>query len=369
MKRGETPDAPITGPPDLGLRRRFFSIPTLVAYLVAIGVLAITASQVFDVDWAEMWRGVRETDPVKYLFAFLLYYLSFWFRGFRWTLIAKAAELDEQPGVRIPSPLTAAAIILMGWFANAVAFARLGDAYRGWAFARESGARFSSSLGTVLGERVQDMAVVLVLLLIAAAGLAATSGTTVPGWVIAVAIVLVASLLSLLVGMRVFGLRLANRLPVRMQAAYASFQTGALAGMRPRHLPLQVTLGAIAWLLETARLFLVAQAVPLEVGVEISIWAAMFAALASAMLSTIPTPGGLGFVESGLAGVLILFGLRTEDALALTLVDRSISWFSIIVIGGVLFFAWQIFRTGRHSRGSVPAIRAEPGGGVEGDGQ
>ena len=95
----------------------------------------------------------------------------------------------------------------------------------------------------------------------------------------------------------------------------------------------------------------------------------MFAALAGAMLSTLLTPGGLGFVEIGLVGVLKILGLGDTAAFTLMVVDRSISLISIIVIGGALFFAWQIFRTGRHPQGSVPAMRAESGGGVEGDGQ
>jgi uncharacterized membrane protein YbhN (UPF0104 family) len=62
------------------------------------------------------------------------------------------------------------------------------------------------------------------------------------------------------------------------------------------------------------------------------------------MLTTIPTPGGFGFVEGGLTGVLILMGLSDTDAFALAIVDRSISWISIIVIGGALFVLWQLFR-------------------------
>ncbi len=342
-------------PPELRLRRRFFSVPTLIAYVVAIGVLALTLSRVFDIDWSETWDLVRSTDPLMYVFALLVYYLSFWFRGARWVLLAKSAELDAEPGVRLPSPHMAAVMILMGWFANSVAFMRLGDAYRALAFARESGAGFAATLGTVFGERAQDMAVVLALLLLAAGIIATTGRYDVSGWVVLAAILLVAAILALLITMRIFGLRVARRLPARLQSAYAGFQSGALAGFRPRNLPLQLLLGAIAWMLESLRLYLVARGI----GLDIDMSAAMFVALSGAMLSTIPTPGGLGFVESGLTGVLLLLGLSDNDALALILVDRSITWISIIVIGGAVFFAWQVVKSGRQLPEGAPG--AAPG--------
>jgi uncharacterized membrane protein YbhN (UPF0104 family) len=58
-------------------------------------------------------------------------------------------------------------------------------------------------------------------------------------------------------------------------------------------------------------------------------------------------------VEGGLTGVLIFLGLGDTQALTLTIVDRSISWISIIVIGGTLFLTWQTLtaRRGRSGNG------------------
>ncbi len=326
--------------PDLALKKRFFSVPTLIGYAVAIGVLAFTASRIFNIDWSETWDLVKSTNPWWYLLALILYYISFWFRGWRWNLIVKTAQLDQEPGVKMPSIMASSAIILMGWFANSVAFLRLGDAYRSYAFSKESGTRFSAVLGTVLGERVQDMFAVLVLLLIASVGLIFAETADAPIWVIIAALLLVGALFALLITMRLFGRQLATRLPERFLSSYENFHSGALASFHPRHIPAQLTLGTVGWGLETARLFFVAEGMGIEVGIAV----ALFAALASAMLTTIPTPGGFGFVEGGLTGVLILMGLSDTDAFALAIVDRSISWISIIVIGGLLFVLWQIFR-------------------------
>jgi hypothetical protein len=64
---------------------------------------------------------------------------------------------------------------------------------------------------------------------------------------------------------------------------------------------------------------------------------------------------------------LIFLGLGDTQALTLTIVDRSISWISIIVIGGTLFVSWQTFVVRRCERGNgQPLIgSAEDAGGSE----
>ncbi|MFW6175083.1 MAG: lysylphosphatidylglycerol synthase transmembrane domain-containing protein [Chloroflexota bacterium] len=344
-------------PPDLRLVSRVFSWKTLAATAVAVVVLAMAALRVFDIDWDEMWAKVRTVDLRAYLAALVLYYLSFWTRGIRWRLIARTARLDHEDGVTLPSSLKMGAIILMGWFANGVAFLRLGDAYRGFALHRESGASFASCLGTVVAERVQDMAAVLILLLVGAVGLLATGEVALPPVVLGAAVGLVMALVAAMVVMRLFGLRIAAKLPGRAQAIYGRFHAGTLGSFKAGALPPQLALGITGWLLEIGRFYFVAEGL----GIEIGFFVVLSAALANAMLTTIPTPGGFGFVEGGLTGVLILLGESHTDAFTLTLVDRSISWVSIIIIGGTLFFIWQAVKARNVARraGAVAAPAPE----------
>ncbi|MBI4220184.1 MAG: flippase-like domain-containing protein [Chloroflexi bacterium] len=334
---------------ELSLRRKVFSLPTCIAILVAVVVLGLVAWRFFDVDWTSLRGQVLSMNPLKYGLALCLYYLSFWFRGMRWRLIAKTAGIGRTEGTKLPSTPTSALIILMGWFANSVAFLRLGDAYRAYGFGRESGASFSASLGTVVAERVQDMAAILVVLLGATLALAYTHEVTAPGVVVAVSFLLLGVLVAALAVLRFAGERLSARLPGRLRAPYLKFRAGTLQSFRPRDLPLQLSLGVCGWVLEVARLYFVSEAI----GVDLSFTVAAFAALANAMLSTIPTPGGFGFVEGGLAGVLVLLGLSHTNAFAVTLVDRSISWISVIVFGGLTFFLWHTVRN-RTNRQTPP---------------
>jgi uncharacterized membrane protein YbhN (UPF0104 family) len=50
------------------------------------------------------------------------------------------------------------------------------------------------------------------------------------------------------------------------------------------------------------------------------------------------TPAGIGFVESGVVGLLTLvYGIPQTEALAITLVDRAVSVLSIIVLGSIFY--------------------------------
>jgi uncharacterized protein (TIRG00374 family) len=75
------------------------------------------------------------------------------------------------------------------------------------------------------------------------------------------------------------------------------------------------------------------------------------------LLAQIPlTPGGLGFVEAGLTGMLTLAGVPGSDAFAATLMYRLLSYWLTIPVGGV---AYLLFRRRYPSRS--PADPADTG--------
>ena len=111
-----------------------------------------------------------------------------------------------------------------------------------------------------------------------------------------------------------------------------------------RNIPLLFLLGIMCWLAEMGRLIFVLK----DLNIQLSTGMMIFAPMANGLLSTIPiTPGGLGIVETGLTGLLILELVR-EKAIAVALIDRSISYGSVLVTGGIIFTARQI-RSARKS--------------------
>ena len=332
--------------------RRVFSVPTLLSVGFGLAIIGFLLWRVLDFEWDEFIQHLTGINWWLFVLAGALYYVSFWFRGSRWQLIYSAvAQRSEDPQIRGSKPpgvTTMAALIISGWFINSVMFFRIGDAYRGWALADRTSSDMPTALGTVFAERVQDMVVVLLLVVISAVWALLVDGFAASGAivdvaviVIAVASVLVLVLLLILYLMRAAGERLAGFIPSRFRDQYLHFQDGALNSFRGGRMPSQIALGMLGWLMEVARFYFVAQAMGLDMAMSI----AMFAALANAIMTTIPVPGGLGFVETALITVLLLTGLSHTDSFTLTVLDRAISWLSIVAVGGIVFLAMTVKRS------------------------
>ena len=104
-------------------------------------------------------------------------------------------------------------------------------------------------------------------------------------------------------------------------------------------------LTVLIWATEGMRLWLVIQALGLP-GVSMGISGAFFVAFIGSLLTAVPlSPAGLGTVELGVVGVLTLaYGLPTQEATTIVLVDRLISVFSIILIGSIVYLVSPIRR-------------------------
>ena len=329
---------------ETSIKRRVFSAPTLVSFGVAAGFILFLATR-FDLDWSETWSAIRGINPWLYLVGVLLYYLSFIFRGARWRILATNAATGDNP--KIPSAPRAAQLIIIGWFVNSVTWLRLGDAYRAYAFAEDTESSFSWSLGTLLAERVMDMVIVAAVLVIAAVALTAGSGHAMSGYIVAAALAMATGIVAVTLLMKIYGERAARWLPGRVKSAYERFRQGALGSFG--QLPAVMALGVAGWIFEMGRLYMVL----LALGLDTSLALIPVVALGHAVLSTVPTPGGVGAVEPGVTG-LLLIELSQPEAAAATIVDRSITYLSIIAVGGALFLLRQALR----ARGAVSGERA-----------
>ncbi len=94
--------------------------------------------------------------------------------------------------------------------------------------------------------------------------------------------------------------------------------------------------GFIIWVSEGLRLWLVC----IALGADITFAMAVFVALMASLLTALPfTPAGLGVVEGGMTVILTsaVIGVAPDMALAITLLDRVIGYWSIIAVGLVLY--------------------------------
>ena len=316
------------------LKRRLFSPTALLSVVIAVAAMALAATQ-FNHDWGATWESIRSMNPWLYATGFVLYYASFWFRGLRWRILARNAGIGSAPGERVPSAWESARLIIIGWFINAISWLRIGDAYRAYGFAHDSRSSFSKSLGTMLAERALDMATILAIVAVTAVLLTTTHRSPITAYLLVAAVVMALGLTIMLIVMRLYGVRLARLLPRRLEKSYQHFHEGTLGSFK--NLPALLMLGLLGWALEITRLYFVIQALDLSISLPLVI----LVAFGHAILSIVPTPGGVGAVEPGVTGLLMI-SLARPDAVAVTLLDRSITYVSVIVFGVLVFGLRQV---------------------------
>jgi uncharacterized protein (TIRG00374 family) len=320
-------------PTRIPLKKRFFNVSTLLSFAIALALLVFLIFRL-DVDLSATWARIKAVNPFIYALAFLVYYSSFPLRAWRWKLLLVNAGFEASS---LPTLRRLTSILLINFFANCILPARLGDVYRPYMLKEDSGVSYPKALGTVLAERVLDLATVLLLLMISGVGLWRQGGPFLA--VLAIGLAVVGLLVLLLGGMGRFGSRLSRFLPARIRSLYLPFQEGTLGSFR-QLLPVGLQ-GMGIWLLEAGRLYLVA----LALGIHADPFLLLFAAQAVALIVAVPaTPAGLGLVEGGVAGVLNKGGLPWDVAWSVSLVDRTISFLSLIAVGLVIFALRQVSR-------------------------
>lgn len=329
---------------DVSLGRRIFNLRTIVSLLIGVVILGFGLSRL-QVNLADTIRVIRSADWRLMVAALVVYYTVFLFRALRW----RGMLLNTgTPPAMVPSVGRLAEIIYLSWFANSVVPAKLGDIYRAYLLRRRSAISFSKAGGTIVAERLVDLAVLLVLL--GVSGLLSFHGKLPPTIMtvleVSSAVVLVAGVG--LLAMRQLDGTVRRFVPRRFERIYAHFHEGVLGSFGGYDWLVGLTV--LSWLAEAGRLFLVTRAVGLVLspGVLINALMIVFIALGAALLTAPPgTPAGVGYVEASIAYAFTLLGASPAVALSVALLDRSISFLSLIAGGAVVYVLSQ-----RHEVGS-----------------
>src|SRR5438270_1945372 len=309
------------------LKDRFFDIRTLISFAILAFVLFFVLTHV-QLDYRESLRAISQTNPLLYGLAFIAFYFSFVVRAVRWEVLLRNTGEQTHFGELFH-------IVILAWFANCVLPAKMGDFYRAYLLRQQTDVSGSKGLGTIFSERALDFLVLMSLLVVS--GLisfrASVPERFLPAFVVGLAIA--GGLIGGLLVIRYSEGRLSRYLPERLRERATRFKHGLLSAFAGR-LPFLLGLTVLVWLAESTRLYLVVQALPLHL--SLSLAQIVFIALVASLLTTIPAlPGGLVLVEGGIIAVLVFFGLTASQAFTVAILDRLISYWSLIAVGFVVF--------------------------------
>ncbi len=336
----------------LALGKRLLNWRTLVPLVIVLALLAYFAQKA-NINPQKTWASIRSANMLFFAAAFVVYYLSFPIRAARWRILLQNVGYTKVNGIALPRFWKLVEIIFISFFANVVVPAKLGDLYRAFLLHQEAQVSTTRSFGTVLAERLLDL---IILLLLFIPALLISLHENLPSQLrLGLEIVLVAVVLGIA---GLFVLRLAREpiakiVPLRFREHYYHFQEGTLGSFK--RIPVLSLLTIAVWMCEALRFFFVALSLNLISGSLLHMLsAAIFIGLGEALLTIIPaTGGGIGIVEGGMLAMISLFYQGADAAnrtAAAILLDRTISLFSILVLGFIVFLIAFGKKATRHTR-------------------
>lgn len=259
-------------------------------------------------DLSAMADALRSAEYWYLAPALALYFAGVWVRAARWSELLSPLGRYRIRGL-FP-------IVVIGYMANDVLPARMGEVVRVYVLAQRERLSKASALGTVVVERLLDAITMLFLLAVAALAVPLTGAIERVALVAAVVLLAgLAPLLTLAIAPD-FALRVAaplvRRLPGGAPARLSDAGAGFVAGLRVlRHgrvIAWSLGLSLAAWLLEAGMYWVLAQGFHLPVSPSQVVLTLAVANLATLVPSA---PGYVGSFE--VAALLVLSGLVGID--------------------------------------------------------
>ncbi len=295
----------------LGRRSLIRAVVGVVVSVVAIALV------VRSVDVAATGRVLATASPGWLLGAAALLVLDVLIRAVRWQrLLVPVARVGVGP---------VAGYLLIGYLANNVLPARVGELVRCHYLGDREGVSRTTALGTVVVERIVDIAVVVAIASVAILVLSVRG-------VVASAVLVGFALVTLMVVALGVGI-VAHRIPgaERIRAAAerwprvgeiaAKLRHGLAVAGRPRVLFEALALSVAAWVATLLAFAAAGQAVGVELSIGQASLLASGVALAAAILAG---PASLGTFEAAAVGIGLAVGTAAEPALAIGIMVHAL---------------------------------------------
>ena len=300
-----------------------------------------------DVSFAEVMRELRNADPLLFLLAVIAVTAQFPIRAARWKVLLLPVTSDLRFRPRF-------AATNIGFAANNLLPARVGEFARAYSLGRLTDTPVSAVLGTLVIERVLDGLVLVGLLFVSMTAPSFPSAAQLGG-VDARAVAWVVGLISAALGLVLFLLVIAPRrsvrlaegvarrlLPVRLRRplldALHSFLTGLGVLRDPRLLSISVAWAIGQWVFTGFSYLLAFWAFGIT---EPGFAGALFIQSLIAMAVAVPSsPGFFGPWEAGARLGLALWGVPADKAISFAVGFHLGGFIPVTVIG--LYYLWRL---------------------------
>ena len=307
-------------------------------WLTTILVAAVTALllvyALWNVDLAALGEVLAGAD-YRYVAPFLFTLtLFFWMKAWRWAVIL---EPLGRYSIRQVTPA-----LMIGFAANNVLPAHLGEIVRSLWFARRYRQRTSAVLVSQVLERILDVVAILLLYLLAVPWIeSAPQAIRFSVWLVAaVAAVVCAVIYAMLAApQRVFHLWhvLGAKLPASAQSRGEAFLRDVLQALSSVHSPLRLALlvvnSFVQWSLMGVCVWLSMVAIGVAIGPAVTI----IVLTATVVAVTLPNaPGYVGALQAAFVFALQPFGVSSENAFAASVFYLVGNWIPITSVGALL---------------------------------
>lgn len=299
------------------------------------------------VDEVEMAKALSTADYRYLIPAILLYFLTIYFRAIRWKYILSPIQHISNSRL-IP-------VIIVGYTANNLLPARLGEVARAYYLGHREKFSVSTSLATILVERIYDGLTLIVLGIIGTIFILFTgligdfTGTTALAWGLGVTVtvflfvlsIIILTLISIFPNLARFIIKLANVLPSRfrplIQSTIMSFIDGLLTLRHPRQHVALFVYSLPIWILEALMYFIIAVSFDIPSFFEsplLLIPPILLVIAVSNLATALPSsPGAIGTFEFPAAATLTLVGITPGIAGAYTLTLHLALLIPITIVG------------------------------------
>ncbi len=280
----------------------------------------------------DVWVSLRTADYVWLIPSIAVYFLAVWARTWRWDYLLR--PMKQIPLQRLFP------VVVIGYMGNNVYPFRAGELLRSFVLRQQEDVSMSSSLATIVVERVFDGLVMLLFVFVALPFAPLPSDTIRLVVILGSAVFLGALLVFFAVAavperfLKVTEWFVIRLLPERLRTPIMDFAqrfTIGLAALRSgRGLVMIFLTSVVIWLLETVKYWFVMHAFDFTV----SFFALMLMNGVVNLATTLPSaPGYIGTFDGPGIAVLSLYGVDAAVATAYTLTLHAALWLPITLLG------------------------------------